>query len=78
MTEINNCPINPVELKTTQFMHTAIDQTNVKGKICINASLIAINPFILLSLTAKGIKCFSKKSFNFFIVITIFLLFFIY
>ena len=51
MTEINNCPINPVELKTTQFMHTAIDPTNVKGKICINASLIAINPFILLSLT---------------------------
>mgnify|MGYP006918804912 CR=1 FL=1 len=33
MTEINNCPINPVELKTTQFMHTAIDPTNVKGKI---------------------------------------------
>ena len=28
MTEINNCPINPVELKTTQFMHTAIDPTN--------------------------------------------------
>lgn len=42
-------------------MHTAIDPTNVKGKICINASLIAINPFILLSLTAKGIKCFSKS-----------------
>lgn len=61
MTEINNCPINPVELKTTQFMHTAIDPTNVKGKICINASLIAINPFILLSLTAKGISAFQKS-----------------